>query len=138
MWWSERRATAAFGAIVRPDGYGEWVQHGRRVGFFLELDRGTEPLPRLVDKLTGYAHLTELGTGHPVLILLPTTTRETHLHEYLRAHPRTGAPAAAGSTVRPPRHRWWSPPPPPISSRRPARALPTRCGCNPTTATAHD
>ena len=90
VWWSERRATAAFGAIVRPDGYGEWVQHGRRVGFFLELDRGTEPLPRLVEKLTGYAHLTELGTGHPVLILLPTTTRETHLHEYLRAHPRTG------------------------------------------------
>lgn len=64
MWWSERQATAAFGKIVRPDGYGEWVEHGRRVGFFL-VDHGTEPLPRLLDKLTGYRHLTELGIHHP-------------------------------------------------------------------------
>ena len=92
VWWSERQATAAFGTIVRPDGYGEWVEHGRRVGFFLELDQGTEPLARLVDKLTGYTHLTELGAAHPVLILLPTTLRESHLHQLLRTHPHAAAP----------------------------------------------
>jgi Replication-relaxation len=92
VWWSERQATAAFGTIVRPDGYGEWVEHNRRVGFFLELDQGTEPLARLVDKLTGYTHLIELGAGHPVLILIPTTIRESHLHQLLRAHPRAGTP----------------------------------------------
>ena len=99
VWWSERQATAAFGKIVRPDGYGEWIEHGRRVGFFLELDHGTEPLPRLLDKLTGYSHLTELGIHHPLLILLPTTIRESHLHQRLRTDPRLDRGDGSGLIV---------------------------------------
>jgi hypothetical protein len=99
VWWSERQATAAFGKIVRPDGYGEWIEHGRRVGFFLELDNGTEPLPRLLDKLTAYSHLTELGVRHPLLILLPTTVRESHLHQRLRTDPRLDRGDGSGLIV---------------------------------------
>jgi hypothetical protein len=106
QWWPERVITDACHAIARPDGYGEWTEHhptrdtrrepdghgaagrtgpgsGVTVGFFLELDRGTEPLPRLVDKLTGYRQLADAGITRPVLIVVPTATRETHLH----AHP---------------------------------------------------
>src|SRR4051812_2451151 len=111
QWWPERVITDACHGIARPDGYGEWTDHhptrdaqsepdghgaagreaprtgfdgnGVTVGFFLELDRGTEPLPRLVDKLTGYRQLADAGITRPVLIVVPTATRETHLH----AHP---------------------------------------------------
>jgi Replication-relaxation len=99
VWWSERQATSTFGKIVRPDGYGEWVEHCRQVGFFLELDQGTEPLPRLLNKLTGYSHLTELGIHHPLLILLPTSVRESHLHERRRADPRLDRRGGAGLIV---------------------------------------
>jgi Replication-relaxation len=84
---------------VRPDGYGEWIEHGRRVGFFLELDHGTEPLPRLLDKLTGYSHLTELGIHHPLLILVPTTVREGHLHQRLRTDHRLDQGDGSGLIV---------------------------------------
>jgi Replication-relaxation len=87
LWWSEQRATAAFGQIVRPDGYGEWTEHQRSVRFFLELDRGTEPLPRLLDKLTGYRQLTDHNITHPVLFLLPTSLREQHLHRHIATRP---------------------------------------------------
>lgn len=108
LWWPERVITDACHAIARPDGYGEWTENhpthntwreqdgndtagsgvggrglgssGVTVGFFLELDRGTEPLPRLVDKLTGYRQLADAGITRPVLIVVPTATRETHLH----------------------------------------------------------
>lgn len=92
QWWPERKATAACGAIAHPDGYGEWVEHGRAVGFFLELDRGTEALPRLLDKLSSYRQLVQAGITRPVLFLLPTTTREHHLHTQL-------ATTAGGLTV---------------------------------------
>lgn len=49
--------------IVRPDGYGRWHQDGREVDFFLEYDRGTEPLDRLAAKLAGYRKLTTLATA---------------------------------------------------------------------------
>jgi hypothetical protein len=48
VWWSERRCADRWGDVVRPDGYGRWCEHDREVDFFLEYDRGTEPLHRLV------------------------------------------------------------------------------------------
>ena len=99
MWWSDARPPPRSGRSCAPDGYGEWVEHGRRVGFFLELDNGTEPLPRLLDQLTGYAHLTELGIHHPLLILLPTTIRESHLHQRLRTDPRLDRGDGSGLIV---------------------------------------
>lgn len=114
-WWDEHTTTAAVGRIVRPDGYGEWTEHhpdhprGRAeqpvaVGFFLELDRGTEPLPRVVGKLLGYRHLAEAGITRPVLFWLPTTVRERHLHDHpaLRATTSSvtaGGAASAGATA---------------------------------------
>lgn len=62
-------------------------EHGRRVAFWLELDRGTEPLPRVVGKLTGYRQLADVGLSRPVLFVLPTMVRERHLHAHPSMHP---------------------------------------------------
>jgi len=85
-WWSERRAAAEFDRLTHPDGYGLWSQAGRRVGFFLEYDTGSEA--RLVGKLAGYADLATAGgpTG-PVLFTLPGPRREAGLHRLLGQHP---------------------------------------------------
>lgn len=88
-WWSERRCAATWGHIVRPDGYGRWREGPREVDFFLEYDRGTEPLNRLVDKLNGYADL-QAATGITttwVLLRLPGSRREAALRKLLRRAP---------------------------------------------------
>ena len=91
-WWPESRATAACGALVRPDGHGVWVEAGRVVSFWLEYDTGSEQLARLVEKITGgYALLTSTPLAYPVLFWLPSTAREDHLHALLT---RTGAGGA--------------------------------------------
>jgi hypothetical protein len=83
VWWPEQRCAARWGGLVRPDGYGRWREHARRVDFFLEYDRGSEPLGRLAAKLPGYAelaHATSIAT--PLLVWLPTPAREaTARHE---------------------------------------------------------
>jgi hypothetical protein len=94
-WWSERRATAECGGIVRPDAAGVWAEHGRHVPLWLEVDRGTEPLPRVLDKLTGYRQLADVGLFRPVLFVLPSTVRERHLH----AHPGMYPAGPAGGLV---------------------------------------
>jgi hypothetical protein len=107
-WWSaarcqQRGAFAADGddvlalaytARIRPDGHGLWTENqpnggqtGRRrlsVPFFLEYDTGTEPLPRLVDKLDGYTRLAHrTGRIWPVLFWLHSAARQHHLHQRL-------------------------------------------------------
>lgn len=61
-WRTEAEATRWAGgdstwraAFVRPDGWGTWAEGGAAVEFFLEYDRGTEALGRLVAKLGDYA-----------------------------------------------------------------------------------
>lgn len=81
-WWSEQRCLRAWGKIVRPDGYGRWREHGRRVDFFVEYDTGSEPLHRLTRKIGDYHELADM-TGiatTPVLFFLPGQAREAHLH----------------------------------------------------------
>jgi hypothetical protein len=76
---------------VRPDGYGRWREHGTEVDFFLEYDRGTEPLDRLAAKLAGYQDLaaaTEIAT--PVLFWLPTGGREATVRQALAGAARWG------------------------------------------------
>ncbi|HET8659182.1 MAG TPA: replication-relaxation family protein [Micromonosporaceae bacterium] len=89
-WWSEQRCAqpGAFGTTVispvRPDGHGVFADGGRRVAFFLEWDAGGEQLLILVSKLTGYAgHVRQGGPAWPVLLWLPSTRRERHLHHIL-------------------------------------------------------
>lgn len=77
VWWSEQRCARHFGDLVRPDAYGRWSAHDRRVEFFLEFDLGTEALTRVAAKLAGYAALAAAtGIVTPLLIWMPTTRRE--------------------------------------------------------------
>ena len=99
-WWSERRCAAAWGDIVRPDGYGRWRTDGRDVDFFLEYDCGTEPHDRLTAKVAAYADLAEVtGITTPVLFWLPTSRREAHLRRHLDRvrHTRTAVPVATAA-----------------------------------------
>lgn len=85
-WLSERDVTDACARIVRPDGYGQWRENGRSIGFFLEYDTGTETLDRLVGKLDGYRDLVEAGINRPVLFVLPGGKRQANFHD-LAANP---------------------------------------------------
>ena len=107
-WWPERRCAAEWGDVVRPDGFGTLRHRGVVVELFVEVDRGTETLTRLADKLTGYAALVH-ATGWAPLVCFwfPSPGREAEARPVL-AHPgvpvATGAaslgdPAGAGGTV---------------------------------------
>ncbi|MDG4793523.1 replication-relaxation family protein [Micromonospora sp. WMMD1082] len=92
-WWNEARCREACGTLVRPDGHGVWSDDtraggGRAVPFWVEADLGTETLPRVVGKLTGYAALPP-RRAYPVLFWLPTAAREANLHTHLH---RAGLP----------------------------------------------
>jgi len=87
-WWSERRCAALWGDLARPDGYGRWREPApsgaAEAEFFLEYDTGTEDLPRLVAKLTGYRILAaRTAIITPVLFWLQSPRREAALHARL-------------------------------------------------------
>ncbi|SCL25753.1 Replication-relaxation [Micromonospora rhizosphaerae] len=87
-WWSERTTAAAFGNRIKPDGHGVWTDGHQETGFFLELDRGTEPIGRLVDKLASHRKLrAEGGPQYPILFALPSRLREQNLHRKLADRP---------------------------------------------------
>ncbi|EXG82006.1 replication-relaxation family protein [Cryptosporangium arvum] len=87
-WWSERQTAARFGRRINPDGHGVWSDGTQQTGFFLELDRGTEPLGRLVDKLASHRRLrAEAGPRYPLLFVLPSRAREQNLHRRLADRP---------------------------------------------------
>jgi hypothetical protein len=82
VWWSEQRCAAQWGRLVHPDGYGRWRDHQFRVDFFLEYDRGSEPLGRLAGKLPGYTELAHAsGIATPLLVWLPTPAREAAVRQ---------------------------------------------------------
>ncbi len=87
-WWSERRAAEVWGRIVRPDAYGVWAAGHRRLDVMVEVDRGTEPLTRVLAKLPAYGRLAEAsGIVTPLLVWLPSARRETNLRAALRTSP---------------------------------------------------
>ena len=99
-WWSERRCAERWGQLVRPDGYGRWRQAGAEVDFFLEYDRGTEDLGRLLGKLDGYAELAVVSRiATPVLFWLPSPAREASFRTAVGtpAVPLATASASAGA-----------------------------------------
>jgi protein involved in plasmid replication-relaxation len=101
-WWSERRCNERWGHVVRPDGYGRWREHDWEVDFFLEYDRGTEPLDRLAAKLVAYHELadaTEIPT--PVLFWVPTSGREASVREALAGERRWGRVRSLVATASP-------------------------------------
>lgn len=84
MWWSERACAKAWGAYIRPDGFGRWREGARRVDFFLEFDTGSEHSPQILAKLPGYqaaADATNITT--PVLFWLHSPRREHALRRAL-------------------------------------------------------
>ena len=100
-WWGERRCTAAWGDLVRPDAAATWqtttpaagtaagsaAGGGAAVGFLgfaVEYDTGTETLARVAAKLADYADLAAAaGQVLPVLFWLPSLARESALHDRL-------------------------------------------------------
>jgi predicted transcriptional regulator len=98
---SEQFSPETWGYIpsIRPDGHGIWAENGQRVFFFLEYDTGTESLPRLVDKLTGYRALERKlrhTNGWPVLFWLHSSARERNLH-HLLTQIKPAVPVATGA-----------------------------------------
>lgn len=85
-------------ATLRPDlavvtGSGEWEDH-----WYLEVDRGTEPLTRLVAKCAQYAAYratgaedARLGVFPAVVWILPTPAREAAFHRVLAGYPELDA-----------------------------------------------
>ena len=54
-WYGETRAAAGVGGgPLRPDGYGRYLLPDGELTFYLELDRGTEPVRRVAAKFTAY------------------------------------------------------------------------------------
>jgi hypothetical protein len=108
-WWSERRCGREWGEVVRPDGYGVWVEHGASVPFLLEHDNGTERLKRLADKLDGYAKLA-VAAGHPnwVLFTFPTVRREVDARRVL-THDRVPVATATRTAGFTPDEAVWLP-----------------------------
>ena len=125
-WWGERRCAAAWGDLARPDAAAIWIapsptapnsagsartapvppaettsRTGVPVGFAVEYDTGSEPLPRVAGKLADYADLAAAaGAVLPVLFWLPSVTRETALHRQLDATGLLVATAAADHAAR--------------------------------------
>lgn len=99
----------------RPDGHGIWAEDHHQVPFLLELDRGTEPLRVLADKISGYDQLAAMTSWRwPVLFWLPSTRRELNLHRVItdlgapRAIIATAAADHATRTRQSPAQRvWW-------------------------------
>ncbi|MFI5916492.1 replication-relaxation family protein [Dactylosporangium sp. NPDC051541] len=99
-WWSERATAAAYGRRIHPDGHGVWADGGGSAGFFLELDRGTETIGRLVTKLAAYRRLRlDGGPGYPVVFVLPSPARERHLQQRLADTADLHEPLVVATTV---------------------------------------
>lgn len=123
-WWSEARCaqTGAFAgphatvdlkarpASIHPDGHGIWTTKNRTAPFFLEYDRGLEPLTVLLRKLIGYTQLAaDGGPRWPVLFWLPASARERHLHQVL-AGERLPVPVATATHGHHPAGAVWAVP----------------------------
>jgi hypothetical protein len=105
-WWPDTRL-ASFTppgtytiATIRADALGVWTEHDRTVAWYLEHDTGTEALPVLIDKLTGYRTLINRGgPTWPVLFWLHSRAREAHLHHRL-AEAKPTVPVATAARDR--------------------------------------
>jgi hypothetical protein len=97
-WWAGPAIAGATGRRVHPDGHGVWQEPDATVAWFLEFDTGTESLPVVAAKLPPYRRLREAGgPDWPVLILLPSPNRETHLHQHLSRPGRIGVTVATAT-----------------------------------------
>jgi hypothetical protein len=87
-WYGERTTQRLLDGIAAPDGYGVIALPDLDpLHLLLELDRGTEPLRRIRDKIDRYAKAiprSELADSDPrVLFLAPTAPRTEHIAHLL-------------------------------------------------------
>ena len=87
-WWGPISCLRLWGDAIRPDAYAVTTHQpataGSGLGWFFEYDTGTESITQLAAKLRAYHRFSQNYTGHhPVLIHLPTTSREQRLHEVI-------------------------------------------------------
>ena len=95
IWWSARRCAAAWGDIVRPDGYGVWAEAGRQIAFLLEYRDGRDQAGQLAERLEAYARLFDAtGQRVPVLFAFPGPSQEAQARKVL-SHP--GVPVATAA-----------------------------------------
>jgi hypothetical protein len=84
-WRTTQQCIEAWGDDIRPDGYGYWCWDDGALPFFLEYDRGTESLNRVVSKLDGYARLlSKIGSNAPVLFVFENFRREVNFRKLVR------------------------------------------------------
>lgn len=101
-WLTEAEATRWADAIVRPDAYGSWRHDGDAVEFFVEWDRGSETLGRLVAKLGGYERFeSERGASAWVLFAFPSARRESAARRALAGATVPVATAVVGTSAAP-------------------------------------
>jgi hypothetical protein len=81
----DNRSIMVVKGLPRPDGVGDWHEHGQRVSFLLEFDTGSESIGGvLVDKVIGYERVARHTVWRwPVLFVVPTVRREQNLHAEL-------------------------------------------------------
>lgn len=83
-WLSAERCARIWNAFVRPDGLAEVSISARLLGAFVEVDRGTEDLPRLAEKLHGYRRVSGLSNAPDALLFVfPTERREAEARRVL-------------------------------------------------------
>jgi len=83
-WLGERRAGRGWGVAIQPDGAGRLRCEGSEIGFFFELDRGTETHGQLLAKLRRYSEVALLpDVPRTVLFAFPSERRETEARKAL-------------------------------------------------------
>ncbi|MFD7706987.1 replication-relaxation family protein [Streptomyces sp. NPDC059786] len=114
LWLSERSAARRWGDFIRPDAYAHYRDGDLLLPFFLEYDTGSQPLPRVEAKLTGYAaFLTATSTRPALLIHTRTASRDQALRRQLATAAREldlhVATSSTDYTTTDPWGPWWAP-----------------------------
>lgn len=107
LWLGERACRQRWGSVVIPDGYGEIEGVRGGVGFFLELDGGTEPAARLTDKLDRYAPLADMAECPHAVFCFPSPEREAAARRALYDCGLTVATAVLNEHLRAPLGANW-------------------------------
>jgi hypothetical protein len=96
-WLGEQRAQQGTGATVRPDGYGRYLLPHGEITFYLEVDRGTETIRRVKDKLAAYQHAlaSDPHRDHGNILLVCDSNRRL---ANLARHSPSGPPWVWGTT----------------------------------------
>ena len=107
-WLTEFESTRWSEGVVNPDGFFVWHEDGSEVECFLEYDRCTEPLTRLVSKLHGYRRFEEeRGESAWLLFAFSSSRREATARRALAGADVPVATGVIGRQDVPSAALWW-------------------------------